>query len=511
MTFVDDVYDYIVLGSGSAGCVLAARLSENPRTRVLLVERGGVMSAVTGIPAAWPTLFDSAESWPGDTVAQEATGTAVRWPRGRGLGGSSGINGMVFIRGHVSSYDQWAELGAKGWAYDDLLPFFRKAESASRSESALRGDSGPMIVAPSSPGHPIARAGLAAAEELGYPVAADISSGVEAGFGMPDTNIVNGERQSAMDAYLAPALNRENLDVVTDALVHRVIVHEGRAVGVEFSVGTELFEVACAEEIVLTAGTIGSAEILLRSGIGPMQQLEDLGIETVVDLPGVGENLHDHPMSGVTYRSSESLPPSVNNHAEAFGLLAGDGGESPDLHFIMASVPYHLAAQQGPGSPDRGYTIAVGLMKPRSRGVLRLAGKDPETPSLVDPRYLTDPRDREVLKAGLRIARRLGAAEAFRAWRAEEVLPGPFVDDDLDEYLRESLMSYFHYVGTCRMGTDEMAVVDTDLRVRGVVGLRVADASVMPSVPSANTYATVLAIAERAAALIAADGAVSNS
>jgi choline dehydrogenase-like flavoprotein len=503
MLSIDNMYDYIVLGGGSAGCVLAARLSEDGNARVLLVERGHAMPSVTRVPAAWPTLLDSAVSWPGLTVAQDSTGVASRWPRGRGLGGSSGINGMVFIRGHRSSYDAWPDLGANGWGYDDLLPYFRKTESAPHRDPVLRGQDGPMTVAPASPAHPVAAAGLAAAAEVGHPVAEDISGGLEVGFGLPDLTIVDGRRQNAADAYLAPILDRPNLDIATNALAHRVVVRDGRAVGVEFSVGDELLSASCSGEIVLTAGAVGSAEILLRSGIGPAAHLRELGLDVVVDLPGVGENLHDHPMTGVTYRSLDRLPDSTNNHAEAFGLLSSDGRVEPDLHLVVLSVPYHLPSQPG---PEHGYTIAVGLMTPTSRGSLRLSSSDPQAPPVLDPRYLAHSGDRVAMTAGLDMAREIGASPAFRPWRAEEVLPGPAVGfGSLDQYLRQSLLTYFHYVGTCRIGTDELAVVGTDLTVHGVAGLRVADASVMPSIPSANTNATVLAIAERAATLIVSD------
>jgi len=497
---IDNRYDYIVLGGGSAGCVLAARLSENQNARVLLVERGHAMPSQTRVPAVWPTLLDSAVSWPGQTVAQDSTGVASRWPRGRGLGGSSGINGMVFIRGHRTSYDAWPGLGAKGWGYDDLLPYFRRTESAPHRDPALRGHDGPMTVAPASPAHPVAMAGLTAAAEAGHPAAGDISGGLEVGFGLPDLTIVGGLRQNAADAYLGPAIDRPNLDIATNVLVHRVVVRGGRAVGVEFSIGDELLSVSCSREIALTAGAVGSAEILLRSGIGPAAHLRELGLDIVVNLPGVGENLHDHPMAGITYRSPDRLPDSTNNHAEAFGLLSSDGRAAPDLHFVVLSVPYHLPTQRG---PEHGYTIAVGLMTPNSRGTLRLSSSDPQAPPVLDPRYLAESSDRVAMAAGLRTAREIGAAPAFRPWRAEEVLPGTATaDGSLDQYLRQSLLTYFHYVGTCRIGTDELSVVDTELAVHGLTGLRVADASVMPSIPSANTNATVLAIAERAAELM---------
>ncbi|MFC0548690.1 GMC family oxidoreductase [Kutzneria chonburiensis] len=491
---IDSGYDYIVLGGGTAGCVLAARLSESEQARVLLIERGRTMPIESREPARWLSLSEGPLTWPGGTVVQASTGTSVPWARGLGLGGSSGINGMVHIRGHRSSYDEWPGAGAKGWGFDDLLPFFRASETAPHRDPALRGQHGPMTVAPVADPHPVALATLAAATEVGHPLADDISGGLEVGFGLPDLAIVDGHRLGAADAYLTPVLGRPTLNVATNALVHRVIVRNGRAVGVEFSIGDELLTVSCSQEVVLAAGAVGSPEILLRSGIGPSDHLRELGIDTVVDLPGVGEDLHDHPISAMVHRAADPLPDSTGNHTEVLGLLASDGGAVPDLHLLVLSRP------DAPQGPTQGFVIAVGLMTPHSRGTLRLSSSDPTTHPLLDPRYLADDRDRAAMLAGLRLAREVAASPAFQPLDTAEIAPGEI---PLDQYLKASLGTYYHYVGTCRIGTDDLAVVDTDLTVHGVAGLRVADASVMPSIPSANTNATVLAIAERAAALIA--------
>jgi choline dehydrogenase len=447
------------------------------------------------MPSRWPGLVESPLTWPGDIVPQTATGVPMPWPRGLGLGGSSGINGMVHIRGHRSSYDDWPGLGAKDWGFDDLLPFFRTSETAPHRDPALRGQHGPMTVAPAATPHPVALAALAAANDIGHPMANDISGGLEVGFGLPDLAIVDGRRLGAADAYLSPALGRPNLDIATNALAHRVIVHNGRAAGVEFSIADELLTVPCSQEVILAAGAVGSPEILLRSGIGPADHLRELGIDTILNLPGVGENLHDHPVTSTVHRAADPLPASTESHTEVLGLLASDGGPVPDLHLLVLSIPDDLYG------PTMGFVIAVGLMTPHSRGTLRLSSSDPAAHPLLDPRYLADDRDRTAMLAGLRLAREIGAAPAFRTLGTEESLPG---DVPLDQFLTASLRTYFHYVGTCRIGTDDFAVVDTDLTVHGIRGLRVADASVMPSIPSANTNATVLAIAERAAALITA-------
>jgi choline dehydrogenase len=318
-------------------------------------------------------------------------------------------------------------------------------------------------------------------------------------------NIMDGHRQSARDAYLTPALSRPNLDVVTSALVHRVRLDGDRCTGVDYSVGTTVYSVRCTGEVVLAAGTVGSAQLLLTSGIGPQSDLRSAGIEVAADLPGVGANLFDHPMSGVVYRAAQPVPAGQNNHGEALGLIRSPDAEAPDIQVMFVDVPLRAAALPGPAIGE-GYTLATSLMLPRSRGSVRLAGAEPGTPPLIDPNYYADPRDLHAFAAGLRAAREIGRAAALDPWRGEEVLPGPGVNDDagLRAYLRQNLQTYSHPGGTCRIGTDAQAVVDTELRVHGISGLRVADASVMPSAPSANTNATVYAIAERAAALIQA-------
>ncbi|WP_066955819.1 GMC family oxidoreductase [Streptomyces lushanensis] len=498
-------YDYVVVGAGTAGCVLAARLTEDENVRVLLIEAGARDPLeLMAVPGAWPELMGSSADWGGLSVVQASTGSAIPTPRGRGLGGSSSINGLNFIRGHRSSYDVWPEQGATGWGFDDLLPYMRRSERARGHDPALRGMDGPLTVGPPPEPNPLVAACVDAAVETGHTRADDISGGLETGFGWCDNNIADGVRQSAADAYLRPVMDRANLDVVTDALVLRLMVTDDRCRGVEYAKDGETRSVECAEEVVVTAGAIGSAQLLLLSGIGPADHLRAVGVDVVLDLPGVGANLHDHPMSTLTYTVRRPVPRIMSNPpGEAMGMVrTGPGPAVPDLQILFASLPYRAPSLPG---PDDGYTIAFSAVNPRSRGTVRLASAEPGTAPLVDPDYLGDGRDIETMATGLRAARRIGEADALSAWRDEEVLPGPGTTGGaaFREYLGKSLLVYYHYVGTCRIGPEgTTAVVDPRLRVRGVTGLRVADASVMPSIVNSNTNAAVYAIAERAAALI---------
>jgi len=497
-------FDYVVIGAGSAGCVIAARLSENPQNRVLLLEAGPADGPdAMAVPSAWPSLIGSEVDWGYFTVPQLAAGGMPRrYSRGKVLGGSSSINGMIFLRGHRSGYDAWAASGAAGWGYADLLPFFKHSEATERGDRVYRGSHGPLRVAPARHPSPLSHAFLDAAIGAGYERSDDLNGEDQEGTCWPDLNIADESRQSAADAYLRPALDRPNLTVATDAPVHRLLVAEGRCAGLEYSAGGEVRQVHRQRETILCAGSIGSARLLMLSGIGPAEHLRAVGVELVADLPGVGANLHDHPLGGVIYAAARPIPAGQTNHGEVVAALRTSADLSaPDIQVFLIDVPFHPPWLTGPAA---GYTIAFTTLHPHSRGSVRLADADPSSAPLIDPNYFGDDRDLAEMVTALSVAREIGSSPAFDDWRADEALPGPDVQDpaELSDYLRRDTDPYNHPVGTCRIGTDPAAVVDAQLRVYGVDRLRVADASVMPTIPGANTHAAVVAIAERAATLI---------
>ncbi|CAN5453983.1 GMC family oxidoreductase N-terminal domain-containing protein [soil metagenome] len=501
MLSASNSYDVVIVGAGTAGLVVAARLTEDTSVRVLLLEAGASTAPPASVnPPEWPTLLHTTANWGGLMTVQSATGTRPLIGRGRAVGGSSAINGMLFARGHRDSYANWAAAGAKSWTFDDLLPYFKRSEAAKHGDPTLRGVDGPIAVASSDPPNEVLSALLDGAVQRGFRRADDVSGGLEIGFGPVDLTIVAGRRHSAADGYLRGALGRNNLDLVPDALVHRVVVKDGRATGVEYSTGGDTVVVA-AGEVIVSAGAIGSPQVLMLSGVGPQAHLGDAGVDVVADLPGVGANLQDHPLTGVIYRAARPVSPGSRNHGEILGLIRSEAaaGGAPDIQLIFVDT----AAVTGVDIPN-SYLVGVSAMQPHSRGSVRLAGPAPDTLPLVNPNFFGDDRDMATMLEGFRIAREIGTAPALDSWRAEEVAPGPDADDEasLRKFIQASVSSYFHPVGTCAIGDTAQSVVDSDLRVHGISGLRVVDASVMPTLPSNNTLATVYAIAERAADLI---------
>jgi len=491
-------FDYVVVGGGTAGCVIAARLTQDKDARVLLLEAGDARrNAALTVPDAWPGLLGSPADWRESTTPQADAGR-IPYPRGRTLGGSGAINAMAHIRGHRSVYDAWPA----GWRYDDLLPYFRRSENASGRGPAMRGTSGPVRVGPvpAADRHPVARAFADGLASVGCPVTDDLSGRRQEGICWPDLAITSGHRVSPADAYLGPALGRPNLTVRTGCLITRLLISHGRCTGVSYLSDGLVCDVAASGEVIVCAGAIGSPKLLMLSGVGPARQLRAHGISPVVNVLAVGQNLRDHPSVMVCYATGSPPPRSRYNHGEVYAALRSHAaGRWPDLHLFPILLPIAPVRHR---APDAGYAITASVVAPDSRGSVRLASADPLRAPLIDPGFLREGQDLERLVAGVGLIRR-AAAGGFLA--GTEVHPGPAAGGDgasLRGYVRHTVGSYFHPAGTCRIGDGDNAVVDRQLRVRGVDGLRLADASVMPLIPNAPLNATVLAIAEKAASLI---------
>ena len=526
-------FDYIIVGAGSAGCVLANRLSADPDIKVCVIEAGKKdNSLMVRMPAGVGELIkkEGPQNWGFWTEPQEhLENRKLYWPRGKGWGGSSSINGMIYIRGHARDYDQWRQLGLDGWSYSDVLPYFRKSEHYEGGGDDFHGQNGPLWISDSPLDNPLYRAFVQAGEEAGFPRTPDFNGAQQEGFGPYQRNIRKGERWSASFAYLRPVEGvRDNLTVMSTERVSRVLFEAGRASGVEVISGKARVAetIHATREVIVCAGAVQSPQILHLSGIGPGDALKQHGIETVVDAPEVGHNLQDHldvlvhqemtqPLSvysqtkglrqlavGVKYLLTKSGP-GADNHLQAGAFVKSrEGLDRPDvqLHFVNAVAFNHA---NDPANQD-GFMIHACQLRPESKGTIGLRSADPFDTPMIDPNYLASEEDRRVVREGLKIMRDVIGQDAFKPYRGPEMSPGDSVktDDEIDTFIRQNAETIYHPVGTVRMGTDAGAPLDGQLRVRGVEGLRVVDASVMPTLIGGNTNAPTIMVAEKAADMI---------
>jgi choline dehydrogenase len=523
--------DFVIVGAGSAGCVLANRLSADPSVQVTLLEAGGRDSSfLYRMPAGFFELMKTGKgNWNYETVPQPGLGgRTMYFPRGKVLGGSSAINGLVVCRGNPADYDHWADLGNEGWSYEDCLPSFKKLESFPQGHPDHRGHAGPISVtiSPLKGMNPTSTAWIEGGQQAGHPFNPDVNDGDPLGVAQVQGNYANGERHSASARYLRPVLDRPNLRVVTGALVKRVLLEGSRATGIEVMHRGQVVTLKARREVILSGGVVNTPQILQLSGIGHPDDLKPHGIAVLHELPGVGRNMRDHMSVAVKQRATQPVSllanlkplaaikalaqfllfrsgPTVVSALEAWAYLKSRPGLAyPDIQIYAVPLMYNDHGRDV--IKEEGFMGVLNGLKPRSVGTVKIASRDPTVAPIIDPHYLSDPEDLRVLREGIRLTREIFAQKAYSDFRGSEYAPGSAAQSDeaLDAYIRANASTLYHPVGTCKMGSDDMAVVDSKLRVRGIVGLRVIDASIMPDITSGNTNFPAMMIAEKGAEFV---------